>query len=123
MIQIKRIYDAPSADDGHRVLVDRIWPRGVTKEAAKLDDWMKDMTPSPELRVWFGHDPERWREFKFQYLAELKGTAQIACIDELKDRGLNETVTLLYAAKDDQHNHALILLDVLLREESNSESC
>jgi uncharacterized protein YeaO (DUF488 family) len=118
MIQIKRIYDAPSVDDGYRVLVDRIWPRGVSKEAAKLDDWMKGVTPSPELRVWFGHDPERWREFKFQYLAELDGSAQMACIKELKERAANGTVTLLYAAKDDHHNHAIILLDVLLREES-----
>lgn len=113
MIQIKRIYEAPSEDDGYRVLVDRIWPRGVSKQAAKLDDWIKDVTPSPELRVWFGHDPERWEEFKFQYSTELKGKAQMACIKDLTERGSYGTVTLLYAAKDDHHNHALILLDAL----------
>ena len=113
MIQIKRIYDPPSADDGHRVLVDRIWPRGVSKDAAKLDDWMKDVTPSSELRVWFGHDPKRWWEFRFQYLTELRRPAQSACLQELLDKGSKGTVTLLYAAKDPHHNHARILLEVL----------
>ncbi len=118
MIQIKRIYEPPSEDDGYRVLVDRIWPRGVSKDAAKLDDWMKKVTPSPDLRIWFGHDPERWEEFKFRYVAELQGATQMACINELKERGSNGTVTLLYAAKDICHNHAIILLDVLLCEEN-----
>lgn len=113
MIQLKRIYEAPAKKDGYRVLVDRIWPRGVSKEAAKLDDWMRDVTPSPELRVWFGHDPKRWEEFKFRYLAELYGPEQMDCLKELRERGAHGIVTLLYAAKDERHNHALILLDVL----------
>ncbi|WP_415922258.1 DUF488 domain-containing protein [Tateyamaria sp. SN6-1] len=113
MFQIKRIYDAPAQEDGYRVLVDRLWPRGVPTAAAKLDAWMKDIPPSPELRIWFGHDPERWLDFKHRYLAELTGPAQMACVAELKARGAGATVTLLYAANDDHHNHARILLDVL----------
>lgn len=117
MIQIKRIYDPPSQDDGHRVLVDRIWPRGVTKEAAKLDAWMKDITPSPGLRTWFGHDPARWQEFKIRYLEELQGTLQQVCIEDLRIRADDGPVTLLYAAKDRDHNHARILLEVLQRDQ------
>ena len=113
MIQIKRIYDMSSDDDGYRVLVDRIWPRGVSKDAAQLNAWMKDVTPSTELRVWFGHDPDRWEEFKFLYGSELQGTAQRTCIEELRARAGEGTVTLLYAAKDKQRNHALVLLEVL----------
>ena len=113
MFQIKRIYEPPSPDDGHRVLIDRIWPRGVSKYAAKLDDWMKDITPSSDLRMWFGHDPSRWQEFKASYLEELQGDIQQACMEELHLRAADGPVTLLYAAKDDHHNHALILLEVL----------
>lgn len=113
LIQTKRIYETPSPDDGYRVLVDRIWPRGVSKSAARLDDWMKDITPSPELRMWFGHDPARWPEFKAQYLIELQGTKQKACFKDLQCRAAERVITLLYAAKDDHHNHALILLDAL----------
>ncbi len=120
MIQTKRIYDMPSDDDGYRVLVDRIWPRGVSKDAAQLNAWMKDVTPSTELRVWFGHDPERWEEFKFLYESELQGAAQRACVEELRAKAGEGTVTLLYAAKDDRRNHALVLLDVLRHSEDRS---
>lgn len=113
MFQIKRIYEHPSPDDGHRVLIDRIWPRGVSKGSAQLDDWMKDITPSPDLRTWFGHDPARWEEFRANYLRELQGDIQQACIEELQLRAADGPVTLLYAAKDDHHNHARILLNVL----------
>ena len=116
MFQIKRIYEPRSSEDGHRVLVDRIWPRGVSKDAAKLDDWMKDITPSPGLRTWFGHDPARWEDFKADYLEELQGDIQQTCIEELQLRAADGPVTLLYAARDEHHNHALILLDVLKRQ-------
>jgi len=118
MIEIKRICEPPSADDAHRVLVDRVWPRVASKEAAKLDDWMKDVTPSPELRIWFDHDPKRPLEFKLQYLFELKGVVRNACVSELNERGLTGTLTLLFAAKDDRHNHSLILLEILRREQN-----
>ncbi len=113
MIQIKRIYEPVGPEDGYRVLVDRIWPRGVSKKSAQLDAWMKDVTPSSNLRKWFGHDPERWEAFRLDYAIELKGTVQQNCLAELKSRSEDGNVTLLYAAKDDQHNHALVLLDVL----------
>lgn len=113
MVQIKRIYDEPNPGDGYRVLIDRIWPRGVSKEAAQLDAWMKDIAPSPDLRVWFGHAPARWHEFKFQYQSQLRGRPQQACIEALRERQVEGPVTLLFAAKDPHHNHALVLLDFL----------
>lgn len=111
MLQIKRIYDEPARSDGIRVLVDRLWPRGVSKERAALDIWLKDVAPSPELRVWFGHKPERFKEFTAKYSDELESNPAIAQLRELlKD---NPTVTLLYAAKDLQVNHAIVLRDFL----------
>ena len=95
-VHLKRVYDAPSPHDGARVLVDRLWPRGVRKEAAKLDYWMKDVAPSPPLRRWFGHLPERFPEFRRQYRKELKGNAEF---DELRTLGKRNAVTLLYGAR------------------------
>lgn len=111
MITIKRAYEKPAASDGRRVLVDRLWPRGVAKRAAKLDAWAKDIAPSAALRTWFGHDPKRWTEFKKRYRAELrdKRDALIA----LKRSG--RTLTLVYGAKDTLHNHALVLKEALER--------
>jgi len=106
---IKRIYEPPSADDGTRVLVDRLWPRGVSKDEARIDHWPKAVAPSPELRKWFGHDPAHWEEFGRRYRAEL--SANTEAVDQL--RHLRGKVTLLYAAHDEQHNHALVLLDFL----------
>ncbi|MEO1025672.1 MAG: DUF488 family protein [Pseudomonadota bacterium] len=113
MLQAKRIYNARTHGDGYRVLVDRIWPRGVSKVRAQLDAWMQDIAPSPDLRIWFGHDRKRWPEFKIHYLAELKGVTQSAYLEELKEHALKGRVTLLYAAKDEHHNHALVLLEAL----------
>ncbi len=104
---IKRIYDKPAKSDGFRVLVDRLWPRGISKRRAILDDWQPHLAPSAELRKWFGHDPHRWNEFRQRYRTEL---AQMRVpIGALRDRSLDERVTLLYAAKDPLHNHALVL--------------
>lgn len=101
----------PEKDDGYRVLIDRVWPRGVSKADAALDEWNKKVTPSPELRKWFGHDPSRFEEFKALYKEELK--FQKEELKRLKSIDENQNLTLLYAAKDPQINHATILLDVL----------
>lgn len=114
-IQIKRVYDDPAASDGHRVLVDRLWPRGVTKERAQLGDWLKDAAPSPELRTWWNHDPARLDQFAVRYRAELDGTPEtVRAVAEL--RGIaarNDTTTLVYGAKDPHVNHARILAEYL----------
>jgi len=107
MIKIKRIYDPPEANDGKRLLVDRLWPRGVAKEKAHIDNWLKELAPSNELRTWFGHDPAKWDEFRHRYKEELK--AQDRELTKLRAEAEGETVTLLYAAKDDMHNNAAAL--------------
>lgn len=112
MFKIKRAYLDPKKDDGLRILVDRLWPRGVSKEKAKLDLWMKDIAPSNKLRKWFGHDPDRWDEFKIRYLEELKAKKEL--IKQLKSmEKINHTITLVYSAKDEEHNNALILFELL----------
>jgi uncharacterized protein YeaO (DUF488 family) len=108
--KIKRVYDAPGAADGARVLVDRLWPRGLSKATARLDLWMKEVAPSPALRQWFGHDPARFTEFKRRYRAELVANA---ALEELRKLGGRRRVTLLYAAKDPEINHAVVLLQAL----------
>jgi uncharacterized protein YeaO (DUF488 family) len=108
--QIKRVYEPAKASDGIRVLVDRLWPRGVKKTTARLDYWMKDVAPSPRLRLWFGHRPERFAEFGKRYKKELNGNPELA---ELRKLGRGALVTLLYGARDPQVNHALVLQSVL----------
>mgnify|MGYP000999248683 CR=1 FL=1 len=112
MIHIKRIYDSASDDDGYRILIDRLWPRGFSKEKANIDLWMKDIAPSTDLRKWFHHDFEKWKEFQAKYQKELSG--KIELLNELL-RLENEkgTITLLYSTKDTQHNQARVLLAVL----------
>lgn len=112
-IQIKRIYDEPADEDGYRVLVDRLWPRGVSKEDAQLDEWMKEITPSPELRKWFNHEPDKFEEFKKRYEHEL--ASKHKPVEKLLDIAENHKVTLLYAAKDETHNHAIVLKEFLER--------
>jgi uncharacterized protein YeaO (DUF488 family) len=109
-VRIKRIYDDPQADDGDRILVDRVWPRGCTKEQARLDEWMKDVAPSTELRRWFAHKPERWAQFRERYLLELKGNA---AVNDLRERSATRTVTLLYGARDRKLNQAVVLAELL----------
>ena len=109
-IQIKRIYDDVSGDDGKRILVDRLWSRGISKENAHLDLWLKEIAPSTELRQWFGHVPEKWPEFKKRYIAELKSNP--AWI-ELQALSAERNITLVYAARDREHNEALVLKKLL----------
>jgi uncharacterized protein YeaO (DUF488 family) len=110
-VQVKRIYELPTRSDGFRVLVDRLWPRGVAKEQAALDLWMKDIAPSTELRRWFGHDPKRWRQFQERYRAELRGHGSE--LAKLRARARKDTVTLLFGARDVDHNEAVVLKEVL----------
>jgi uncharacterized protein YeaO (DUF488 family) len=107
---IKRVYEDPSPSDGKRILVDRLWPRGLTKTDAALDDWMKDVAPSVPLRVWFGHDPQRFAQFTRRYKAEL---ARNPALPKLQELGQAKRVTLLYAAHDPKVNHAVVLQSVL----------
>ena len=114
MIKIKRIYEPTSKEDGFRILVDRLWPRGLKKEDAHIELWLKEVAPSVELRKWFDHQPQKWEIFKKNYLEELatnKGVKEILKIYEAQPM-----VTLLYAAQDQQYNHALVLLEFLKRE-------
>lgn len=109
MIKIKRIYEAPSKDDGFRVLIDRLWPRGVSKEKAKIDLWLREIAPSDALRKWFGHKEERWEEFRKRYLKELEGKKE--AVNRLKTACKDKKATLLYAAKDQDKNNAVVLKD------------
>ncbi len=112
-VQIKRVYDPVNDDDGMRVLVDRLWPRGISKEQAKLDEWATDLAPSAALRRQFHHDPNRWEEFRARYLAELHAPPKQAALATLVARADSGKITLLYAAKDRDHNNALVLKEVL----------
>lgn len=115
MIKAKRVYEAASKEDGYRILVDRIWPRGLTKEEAHVDLWMREIGPTDELRKWFGHDPEKWPEFRKKYEVELKGKRELT--DKIrqveKEKG---TITLVYSAKDEEHNQAVALSLFLKRK-------
>jgi uncharacterized protein YeaO (DUF488 family) len=114
MFQIKRAYEPPASADGYRVLIDGLWPRGRSKEAAAVDEWLKDVAPSAELRRWFGHDPARWAEFKARYREELKSATRSAALERLREAARTRgSVTLLFAARDTTHNHAAVLLEVL----------
>jgi uncharacterized protein YeaO (DUF488 family) len=112
-VRLKRAYEPPSADDGVRVLVDRLWPRGLRKADASIALWVKDLAPSTELRRWFGHDPARWPEFRRRYIAELRGHAPE--LEELRQRARQDVVTLVFGARDEAHNDAVVLRGVLLR--------
>lgn len=113
MIRIKRIYEPPSPEDGHRVLVDRLWPRGVGKDAALIDEWLKVIAPSTELRRWFDHDPGRWAEFAARYRIELEAPDAAAQIARLRDLARRATVTLVFAARDEQRCNAVVIRDVV----------
>lgn len=113
MIKLKRVYEAPSVTDGLRVLVDRLWPRGLTRNRAAVDLWLKEVAPSTELRKWFGHDPAKWKQFQVRYRKELR--AGHDAISLLKEKSKQGTVTLLYGARDTEHNEALLLKALLDR--------
>jgi uncharacterized protein YeaO (DUF488 family) len=112
-IAVKRVYEAPAPSDGQRVLVDRIWPRGVSKKDAALKLWLKDIAPSDELRKWFGHEPERWAEFQERYRVELDGNGEV--VEQLRALLSKGRVTLLFGAHDEAHNNAVALAGYLLR--------
>jgi uncharacterized protein YeaO (DUF488 family) len=111
-IAVKRAYEPAAKGDGVRILVDRLWPRGVSKEAAAIDDWMKELAPSTELRKWFGHDPERWTEFRRRYAAELKDRGE--ALSRLRALATKGRITLVYAARDEENNDSVALRDILL---------
>jgi uncharacterized protein YeaO (DUF488 family) len=110
-IRIKRVYEEPAKEDGTRILVDRLWPRGLTKEKAKVDLWLKDVAPSTELRKWFAHDPARWTEFQTRYRDELKTNKEPLSL--LEQEAAKGTATLVYGARDQQHNEAVVLQELL----------
>lgn len=120
LIRLKRAYQPPADSDGARVLVDRLWPRGISKAEAKLDLWLKEIAPSTELRKWFGHDPTRWSEFQRRYADELK--QHLDEIAELRRLAEHGSVTLIYSAHDEQHNDAVVLRDFLLTQFEHSRA-
>lgn len=113
-VRIKRIYEPADKQDGKRILVDRLWPHGLSKDDAHIDVWLKDVAPSTDLRRWFGHDPKKWDEFRRRYGDELKTNAKV--VDELREQIGQSTATLLYGAKDSEHNHAIVLRDFITRQ-------
>ncbi|HWI15703.1 MAG TPA: DUF488 domain-containing protein [Burkholderiales bacterium] len=110
-VRVKRAYAPASVNDGLRVLVDRVWPRGITREKLKADLWVKEIAPSTALRKWFGHDPEKWPEFKKRYFRELDGRAE--AVEGLRKAGAKHSMTLLFAARDEEHNNAVALAEYL----------
>lgn len=112
-VRLRRVYDDPAPDDGVRVLVDRVWPRGVTKAAVRFDEWVKDIAPSTQLRRWYGHRPERFTEFRRRYLIELGDAQPAAIVDRLRKLARTRPVTLLTATRDVEHSQAAVLVDLL----------
>jgi uncharacterized protein YeaO (DUF488 family) len=115
MIKIKRVYEESEITDGQRILVDRIWPRGASKDKAHIDAWLKDLAPSHDLRQWYAHDPDRWSGFQQRYLAELKYPEKSPVLEDLISRARKGTVTLVYAAHDQERNNAVVLKNLLER--------
>ena len=115
-LRLKRAYDEPAAEDGTRVLVERLWPRGLSRERAHIDLWLREVAPSDALRRWYGHDSAKWEEFRRRYLDELKGDEQRAALTRLRDLARKGPVTLVFATKDVEHSGAFVLYEVLERE-------
>jgi uncharacterized protein YeaO (DUF488 family) len=113
VLRVKRIYENPSKEDGRRILVDRVWPRGFTKERARVDEWRKDLAPSDALRKWFGHDLEKWEEFRRRYRAELREVGKWSDLMVIAERAEAENVTLVFSAKDETHNQAVALKEMI----------
>ncbi len=112
MIKVKRVYDPPARGDGKRILVDRLWPRGLKKENAKMGEWLKEIAPSDGLRKWFSHDPSKYQEFKKRYRKELKGKSEL--LEKIRSEAKKGTVTLIFSAKDPEHNNATALKEILV---------
>jgi uncharacterized protein YeaO (DUF488 family) len=117
-VKLKRAYEPPAANDGTRILVDRLWPRGIKKTDAAIDLWMKDVAPSTGLRQWFGHETDRWQEFRRRYVDELRQKSDL--IDELRALARKGPITLVFGAHDETHNDAVVLREMLLHESRNS---
>lgn len=117
---LKRAYERREPRDGYRVLVDRLWPRGLRKGALELDEWLRDLAPSNDLRKWFAHDPERWQEFRQRYRRELSSGPARKLVDDLRDRLDRGPLTLVYGARDEEHNNAVVLKSVLDRRAKHS---
>ncbi|REK16526.1 MAG: DUF488 domain-containing protein [Planctomycetota bacterium] len=111
VIQLKRVYETPSRKDGLRVLVDRLWPRGLTKQRAAVDLWLKELAPSTELRKWFGHEPDKWKEFQTRYRKEIREKTEL--VHDLQKRAAKDTVTLVYGARDEERNQAVVLKQII----------
>lgn len=114
-VRLQRAYEEPTPDDGYRVLVDRVWPRGRSRDALKLDEWARELGPSNELRRWFGHEPARWEEFRRRYRDELEAPEQAASLDHLARQARSSTLTLVYGARDEEHNQARVIAEELER--------
>lgn len=113
MLRTKRVYEKRDPGDGKRILVDRLWPRGLKREEAGIDEWMKDLAPSDELRQWFGHDPEKWPEFQRRYTRELSASDKVALLDKVARMAREGNVTIVYAARDTEHNNAKVLEEIM----------
>jgi len=115
MLKIKRAYEPVESTDGKRILIDRLWPRGVSKSEAHIDEWLNDLAPSTELRTWFGHDPQKWEEFKRKYTKELSSPDKARLLEDIARRARRETITLIYGAKDTEHSDVKVLEELLRR--------
>ncbi|HXX64931.1 MAG TPA: DUF488 family protein [Bacteroidota bacterium] len=115
MVKIKRVYEDPASSDGVRILVDRLWPRGMSKSRASVTFWLKEIAPTSSLRIWFGHRPERWRAFRSRYKKELQEPERKVAFQRLRTLSRRRTISLLYAAKDTRHNSAVVLAGLLRR--------
>ncbi|MBI4213694.1 MAG: DUF488 family protein [Chloroflexi bacterium] len=112
-VRLKRVYEKPGADDGLRILVDRVWPRGLSKKEAGVDQWLRELGPSTQLRKWFGHDSGRWEEFRTKYRLELAAPQQRQLLEHVRELAIRETVTILYGTRDAEHNQAVIIAEAL----------
>jgi uncharacterized protein YeaO (DUF488 family) len=115
MLKIKRAYDKPESADGKRILIDRLWPRGVSKAEAGIDEWLKDLGPSTELRKWFGHDPEKWEEFRKRYIKELSASDKISLLNDIAHGAEHANVTLICSAKDTKHADVKVLEEIITK--------
>lgn len=122
MIRVKRVYEKPEGSDGVRILVDRLWPRGIEKRKARIDEWRKDLAPTNVLREWFGHDPARWEEFQLRYRNELGAAGKREDLEALAKRAKKGTVTLVYAARDEARNNAVVLRELIERLSRHEEA-
>ncbi len=115
MIKIKRAYEAKAPGDGRRILIDRLWPRGLSKSEAQINEWLKDLGPSTDLRKWFGHDPEKWEEFKKRYLKELSSPEKIKLLEDIARKAKQDSITLIYSARDTEHSDANVLEELITK--------